>query len=350
MQKVAIIISPNWGDYAKKYLDDCIDSINKQDWHGQSRIFITDNETSEESFAYLKKKLPQVEIIRNKNNDGYAKGCNDSIRAALKYDFDYLVIFNIHTILKSDCLKNMIETANKDDKIGAVQARMMLWSDKEKISSLGNSTHFLGFGYCAGYKKKFDEKNLKVRDIFYPSGSSFLIKKEILDKIGLLDEELWMYNEDQDWGWRIWLAGYRCVLASNAVMYNKYDFLRSTKKYYWMDRNRIIVILKNYHLLTLILILPAFIIMELGLILFSLKTGWIKEKIKVWFYFLNPAKWIYLFKARRKTQRLRKVKDKQIIHLITGKIWYQEIDDIKLRLINPIFNLYWKIIKRLIFW
>ena len=90
--------------------------------------------------------------------------------------------------------------------------------------------------------------------------------------------------------------------------------------------------------------------MEMGLILFSLKTGWFKEKMKVWKYFLTPAKWIYLIKARRASQRLRKTKDKDIIKLITGRIWYQEIDDWKLRLVNPIFNFYWRVVKKLIIW
>ncbi|MCG2697542.1 hypothetical protein L6307_00370, partial [Candidatus Parcubacteria bacterium] len=162
--------------------------------------------------------------------------------------------------------------------------------------------------------------------------------------------EFWMYNEDQDLGWRIWLAGYKCVLANSAVAYHKYEFSKSIKQYYWMDRNRIIAIIKNYHILTLLLIFPAFIIMEIGLILFSLKTGWFKEKMRVWKYFLTPAKWIYLISARKKTQKLRRVKDKDIIKLITSKIWYQEIDDVKLRLINPVFNAYWSIVKKLIVW
>lgn len=368
MKKAAIIISPNYKDYAKKYLDDCLESLRKQDYQGEMKIFITDNESGDESFFYLKNRfeyylgeqepakaewninLIKWEIIRNKNNDGYAKGCNDSIRSALSQNFDLIAIFNIHTILEPNCLGEMIKILDSDEKIGIVQARMMLWPEKDLISSLGNATHFLGFGYCDGYGGKTKPDDLKVKNIFYPSGSSILIKRKTLEEIGLFDEEFWMYNEDQDLGWRVWLAGYKCVLAPDAVMYNKYEFQRSIKKFYWMDRNRIIAIIKCYHILTLVLIFPAFVIMELGLILFSLKTGWFKEKMKVWRYFFTPAKWQYLYKARRQTQALRKVKDRDIIDMISGRIWYQEIDDVKLRLINPVFNLYWNIIKKIIWW
>jgi GT2 family glycosyltransferase len=155
-----------------------------------------------------------------------------------------------------------------------------------------------------------ERRGIEGGDIFYPSGAAVMYRAEALKEVGLFDEEFWMYNEDEDHGWRFWLAGWRVVLAPEAVVYHKYEFAKSIKQYYWMDRNRILCILKNYSLLILLLILPAFIIMEFGLVLFSLKGGWFKEKIKVWFYFLNPLKWVYIIQARRDSQAVRKIKDK----------------------------------------
>lgn len=349
-KKVAIIISPNWHDYAKKYIDGFMNSLRHQNYVGEMKFYITDNETSEESFKFLQEKAPEVIIHRNKNNDGYAKGCNDSIKEALKWQPDYVIVFNIHTVLEPNCISEMIKVAESDKEIGAVQSLMMLDPEKNKISSLGNETHFLGFGYCRGYNEEVGAREFKIQDIFYPSGSSFLLRREVLDKIGLFDEEYWMYNEDQELGWRVWLAGWRCVLAPSAKLYNKYEFQRSITKYYWMDRNRIITILKCYKIGTLILILPAFIIMELGLILFSLKSGWFRDKIRMWKYFLSLKNWRYILKSRKFNQKIREVGDRKITKLISGKIWYQEVDDIKLRLINPIFNLYLKIARLIIFW
>jgi hypothetical protein len=100
--------------------------------------------------------------------------------------------------------------------------------------------------------------------------------------------------------------------------------------------------IRNYRLPTLVLIFPVFVIMEIGLILFSLKSGWFKEKIRVWLYFLSPEKWFYLIKARYEVKKIRKVKDSDIIDLFSGEIAHQGVDDIKLKLINPFFNLYWQ--------
>jgi len=361
-KKVAIIISPNYKDYARKYLAECVASVKKQDYKGEMKIFIADNESTEGSYEYLKSLLPEAEIVRNKNNDGFAKGNNDCLKLALVQGFDYVALFNMDTVLEKDCLRKMVEALenkipptpfDKGGNIGAVQARLMLYENKNKINSLGNVTHFLGFGYAMGYGEKYKSPQpplLKGVEIAYPSGAAVLFTKEALKKVGLFDEGMWMYNEDQDLGWRIWLAGYKCVLAPEAVAYHKYEFARSVKQYYWLDRNRIIALLKNYHWATLALVFPAFIIMEIGLMFFAVKNGWFKEKIQVYKYFLSLKNWRYILSARKQTQSLRQVKDGEITKLFSGKIWYQEIGDMKLKIANVFFNAYWKLIKVLIRW
>jgi len=384
--KVAIIISPNYKDYAKKYLADCFNSIKNQDYNGEMKIFITDNESTEESYEYVRKIFKEMdcgseptmtntcEIIRNQDNDGFAKGNNDAMKLALAQCFDYIALFNMDAILESDCVRKMVEAAEENTipltlfakggiLVGAVQARLMLYKKNLTpasplqgegiINSLGNVTHFLGFGYASRYGEEYKSPQpplLKGVEVCYPSGAAVLFKREALEKVGLFDEEFWMYNEDQDLGWRLWLAGYKCVLAPEAVVFHKYEFSRSIKKYYWMDRNRILSILKNYHLATLILIFPAFLIMEVGLIFFAAYGGWFKEKIDVYKYFLSLKNWRYILEARERTQKLRQVKDKDIIKLFSGRIWYQEIGDGRLRIANVVFGAYWKIIKFLIYW
>jgi len=362
-KRIAIIISPNYKDYAEKYLADFLASLRKQDYAGEMKIFITDNKSTEESFKYLKNILFGAEIVRNKNNDGFAKGNNDAIKKALEQGADYIILFNMDTVLEADCVRKMAEAAEEDKippapfakggKIGAVQARLMLYNDKNKINSLGNVTHFLGFGYSKRYGEEYKSPQpplLKRVEICYPSGAAVLFTREALEKVGLFDEKFWMYNEDQDLGWRLWLSDFKCVLAGEAVVYHKYEFSRSIKKYYFMDRNRIIAMLKNYRWATLLLIAPAFLAMEIGLLFFSLSNGWFKEKINVYKYFLSFKNWRYIIEARKLTQKLRQVKDKNIIKLFSGKIWYQEIGDRRLKFANVVFGAYWKIIKVLIVW
>ncbi|PIT95408.1 hypothetical protein COT98_00055 [Candidatus Falkowbacteria bacterium CG10_big_fil_rev_8_21_14_0_10_39_9] len=346
-EKVALILI-NYKDYAKKYLAECLAGLREQDYAGSSRLFIVDNESSVETLAYLKELAPEAEIITNVNNNGFAKGNNDALRMALALDYDYAILFNMDTVIAKSCVSEMIKVAKIDTRVGAVQARLMLHPEMELINSLGNTTHFLGFGYCVNYREKMSEKKMVVKDIMYPSGAAVLFNLSALKAVGLFDEVFWMYNEDQDLGWRLWLSGYTCLVAPVAVVYHKYEFSKSIKKYYWMDRNRILVMWKNYSLVTLVLIFPAFVIMELGLILFALKGGWFKEKLKVWAYFFRPSTWICIIKERSLVQSKREIKDYELLHLFSGRIWYQEVGDWKLRLINPFFAGYFWVVKKIL--
>lgn len=351
MKRAAIIISPNWRDYAQKYLADCLDSIKQNESGVECQIFLVDNETSIESFAFMQSVAPDAEIFRNTGNDGFAKGCNDPMRSAIKQEFDYIVLLNIDTEIGPNAISEMIKVADSDEKIGAVQARIMLHPEADKVNSLGNSTHFLGFGFAAGYRQQAESYKLKVKsDIFYPSGAAVLFKREALEKVGLFDEEFWMYNEDQELGWRFWLAGYKNVLAPDAVVYHKYEFSRSVKKYFWMDRNRILSILKCYHWGTLLLILPAFLAYELGLILFAIKGGWIRQKMQVYKYFLKPGSWQKIVSSRALVQKTRIVKDRDMKKMIVGEIAFQEFGGFAMKLANAIFGLYWKVVKIFIIW
>lgn len=346
MPKVAIIISPNWRDYGKKYLPDCITSLRQQTFRDTS-IFLIDNESSDESFAYLKELVPEAHcIIREQNNEGFAKANNDAIKKALEENFDHIILFNIDTIVDPKAVEELVRCAELDPDIGAVQARLMLWPEKEKVNSIGNATHFLGFGFSNGYKDIYSDTQAK--EIFYPSGAAVLYKADALKKAGLFDEEFWMYAEDQDLGWRIWLCGYKCLLAKDAIVYHKYEFSRSTSKYYWMDRNRLIVVLKNYGLLTLAMILPALMIMECGLLYFSFRNGWLKEKLRIYAYFFNIRNWRYIWRARQESQAKRTVKDSRLKNLFSSSIGYQEIESPALSLANKFFGAYWSIIKKFI--
>jgi GT2 family glycosyltransferase len=346
-KNLAVIISPNYKDYATTYLVECLDSLKLQSYQDFT-VYMVDNETTEESYRFLKNAAPEAQIIRCVKNEGFAGGNNRALEDVLKNNYQYVFLVNMDTISEVDCLEKLIETMHTHPEAGAIQARLMLYPKTDLINSIGNETHFLGFGYSKGYQEKFSEINNSIQEIAYPSGAAVLLRVAALKEVGLFDEEMWMYNEDQDLGWRLWLVGYQCLIAPQAIVYHKYEFSRSIQKYYWMDRNRIITILKNYYWLTLVLIIPAFIVMEGGLVLFSIQSGWFKEKIDVWKYFLSLKNWKLILKKRHQIQRTRKLSEKKILSLITGKIWYQEIGSWKLKVANPIFELYWFIVRALI--
>lgn len=349
MTKVAVIISPNYKDYAKRYLADCLASLRSQTFK-EFDLFLVDNETSLDSCLFLQMAAPEATVIPLETNEGFAGGNNAALKIVLEKKYDYAFLINMDAIAETNCLEELIKVAENYPQAAAIQVRLMLWPEKDLINSLGNETHFLGFGFGKGYRQTFNEQDNVIKEISYASGAGVLYRVSALKTVGLFDEKLWMYNEDQDICLRFWIAGLKTIIAPTAIVYHKYEFSRSISKHYWMDRNRIIVMLKHYRLLTLILLAPAFFVIEVGLAFFSITSGWFKEKMKVWQYFLTWSSWKYIIRARKNVQATRKISDRTLTRLFSADILHQEFDDKRLKFANPIFKFYWWLARLVMFW
>ena len=302
--KIAVVLL-NYKDYAERFLAPCLASI--KDLHPVIKLdlVIVDNASTASSADYLSKCAPEARLILNDNNDGFAKGNNDAMRLLLVEGYDYILLLNMDASLAPDALTELVRVAEANPLAAAVQARLMLDPDRHLVNSLGNAIHFLGFGYCQGYRQPFVDNGSMIKEVAYFSGACVLLRAKALREVGLFDEEFWMYNEDQDLGWRFWLAGWKCLLATHALAYHQYEFSRSVQKYYWMERNRLIAAWKNYSLFSLIILFPAFLAMEIGMSFFAWRCGWLPEKRTAWFYFFQPRHWLYLLEARRSARRSR---------------------------------------------
>ncbi len=352
MPKVAVILI-NYKDYAKKYLPECLASLRNQSYPKDSfKVFIVDNATTPETAAYLRATAPEAEIILDKRNTGFALGNNLAMEKAFAANYDYIVIFNMDTIADPEWLRELVAAAEADRSAGAVQSLIMLHPETEKINSLGNQMHFLGFGFCDGYGEKISDLKRPIsKQFFYASGASVLYPVKVLREIGLFDPEFFMYQEDTDLSWRIRQAGYKIVLAEKSVMFHKYQFSRSVLQFYYMERNRVIMMFENYRLGTLILIFLPFISMELGMLPYTALRGLLSAKLKVYGYFFHFKNWRRMIKNKKAKAKLRKIKDRELARLIVGKLEFQEIANPILRyIVNPVFNLYWRVVRNLIFW
>jgi hypothetical protein len=353
MRKIAIVILTYNG---RNYLPDLFKSLKENYLKDSVDIIVVDNASLDGTKALVKfeiqKRELKISLVENKKNFGFAKGNNIGIKKALERQSDYIILLNQDTVVEKNWLEEIIRVAEIEEKAGIIQSMIMLWPEKDKIQTSGNKIHFLGFGFSGNYRLNYRliaESIQSTTDIAYASGAAMLIKREVLEKIGLLDEDLWAYHEDLDLSWRARLAGYEIKCASKSIVFHKYSFEKTKEKYYLMERNRLIVLLKNYKILTLILILPAFLIMEIGLLFFALTNGWLREKFQSYqSFFKNFFKTLI---KRKRIQKQRIVKDKDIIKFFTGQIKFENLRSPLLNyLANPFFNLYWWMIKKLIIW
>ena len=344
MSKTAIIIVTY---NSQKFLPKLLGSLFE---YQSEDVVIVDNNSADDTVQYIKKNYPQVTLLEQKANTGFTGGNNIGLEYALSKGYDYVFLLNHDTMVTSGFLEKLLEALKSREKISSVQPLLKRYPETDKVNSYGCVIHYLGFGYAFGDNQQVKDFDFKNKEVNYCSGAAVLIKTEAIRKVGLLNDDFFMYHEDLELGWRFRLAGFKQLVVPSAVVYHQYEFSRSIRKYYYMERNRFIVLFTCYHLLTLLLILPALIIMEFGLLVFSFVGGWWKEKLKAYLYFLNINNWLKIFKRRQKVQGLRMISEKEAISAFSGKIMHQEVENPLWKVVNPLFNLYWRVVKLLIVW
>lgn len=348
LPRVAVILI-NYKDYAQRFLAGCRDSLRLQDYPSADfRVYIVDNAASAETQAYLRSSYPEA-VILSRPDGNYSAANNLGLRQAFADGFEYGVVANMDVVFDAQWLTQLVTAAWRDDAAGAVQSKILIYpaspaeAVSPKINTIGNIFQFLGFGFTDGYGQE-DREIIGTPEIKgYGSGCSLLIKQEAFERIGGYDEEYYMYHDDFEVGLKLHLAGYKILLAPASIVYHKYEFSRSVSMLYYMERNRYLTLLIFYPFGLLLALLPSLLFMELGLIAFSIKSGWFKTRLRLYGYFLNPATWI---KIRRRRQAIDRRRFRGLARGFSAKIEFQEIDNPLLRYIaNPILVLYWRIIR-----
>ncbi|MBU2566463.1 glycosyltransferase family 2 protein [Patescibacteria group bacterium] len=343
-QPMVDIIIVSWNH--AKFLPALFESLSKVNYPKSFlRVHLVINKDGDGSFEVAqsaKTLLTNVNefIIHEPHaNLGFSGGNNLAITWSAQRDGEFVYLLNPDTTVDPDFLNNAIKIFNKYPRVGSVQSLLLRGNTPEYINSIGNKLHFLGFGYCGGDMQDISHVPTEPQEIGYSSGAGVLISQKVLSEVGLLDETLFSYHEDLDLGWRIMLAGYKNIFAPDSVVYHFYEFSRSIQKWMLMERNRWIVVLKNYSFFTLLILLPSLIATDAAIWTFSLKGGWFWQKVKAMSWFLKPSSWKYIINGRLHIKQIRKVSDANILSIMTYKIEYQEL---RSGLAEKIANPFWK--------
>ena len=348
---IAVIIL---GYNDEKNLKDTFNSVLNQSYQNYETIYI-DNNSKDNSFEFVKKNYPQVKLFKNKKNLGYAgayKKILDEmfVNNAMGEHFDAVILLNSDVIVDYSWLKELIKSSFADKKIALAQPKIFLHQNSNKtelINTFGNEINYLGFGFCGNYKQKDFSKIKEDKEITCASGCSLLIKKNAyLNSLDGLDDKFFAYLEDQDLSWRLKMQGYKIVLSAKSIMWHKYIFQKNERnkwKFYMLERNRLFFIFKNYQTKTIILILPIFLFMEIGILLDSIVKRYFIDKMKSYANFLKNIEKLKV--NRKKIQKSRKINDREMFNQLSPTIKFEEIDNIFLKIANLFLFMYYKLIK-----
>jgi len=359
MDKKVGLILINYQDYARQYLSACRASLLRQDYPQElTSFYIVDNAATLQSAEYLGLSFPEARVLARPDGN-YAAANNLGCQQAIADGCEFLVSVNMDTEMEPGWLSELIKGLTSDPQIGLAQSKILLYPAKQegveeksqdiRINSLGNVINFLGFGYTSGYNEPDRELSGYPEIRGYASGCSLAIKKEVFLRVGGYNEEYYMYHDDLELGLKVRLAGYRIILAPHSIIYHKYQFARSIKMVYYMERNRYLTLGIFYPLRLLLLIALPGLIMDFGLLFFSLIKGWFREEWRAYAYFCRWSNYAKIIEERRKIKVWQAVPFSKLAADFSGRIEFQEIANPLLKyLVNPAFNLYWRLIKKLI--
>lgn len=301
----------------KKWLEKCLNSLTDQTYGNIEAIFV-DNDSADDSVSYVSNNFPKTLIVENKTNLGFAGGNNVGFK---KSKGEFLLLINNDTYFDKRFIENFMEAFKKIPNLGSVQSKIVLMDNPDKLDMAGAYWTDSSFLYYYGYGKDADLKKYNVPMPFFSNkGASMLIKRDVIEKIGLFDDDFFNYYEETDFCHRLWIAGYECWYWPKAVLYHAMGGTSLTFDNSYIQfhnfKNKLLSFLKNFEISSLIIILPAYFILNFLLSWFWLLTG-------KWKYFPVPYRAVFwnilniknTINKRKSVQSFRKKSDGEIFSI-----------------------------------
>jgi GT2 family glycosyltransferase len=230
-------------------IEACLESVLQIDYP-HYEVFVVDNNSGDRTKEVVRKFGEQVRLLENKENLGFSGGNNVGIRIALEGGFNYVLLLNPDTEVTPEFLGFLLEVSEKDDAVGMVTPKTLYPDGEKRILYAGGVIDWsMARNYHRGQGDIDEGQYDEVEETNFASGASLLVKKEVVAKIGLLDEKYFLYYEDADWCLRAKAAGYKITYQPRAVIYHQES--TATRKgspnyYYYFTRNRLYFVKKFF--------------------------------------------------------------------------------------------------------
>lgn len=216
------IIILNWNREADTL--ECLDSVARLTYPSYSAVVVDNGSTdgSPDAIERWSRENFPVTLIRNDKNLGFVGGGNQGMRHALAAGTDYVFLLNNDTVVEPDVLDILVHAAERSGNIGMVGPKIYQYGKGNVLDSAGTRTiPWLAQAFLVGHGEEDRGQYDSPEDMPYITGTALLVKRAVLEQIGLLDEDYINYFEDYDWGMRTRDAGFRLLLKPDAVIRHK---------------------------------------------------------------------------------------------------------------------------------
>lgn len=253
MDEVVYAVVLNWNNY--RDTRDCIESLLNSSLL-RTQIVLVDNGSTDGSIERLEKDYvgdTRVHVIRNKANYGFARGVNVGIGYALSQGAEFVFLINNDAIVDQSCVQMLIASVEHNNDAGIVGPRIFYYADPKRIWHGGGHFRLLKSDVVNCEKNKLvTQCSEETREVGFITGCAMLIKRDVLEKIGVLDEDYLFYGEDVDFCLRARKAGFKLLYVPKAKAWHKIENIAKDRTspfvLYHIARSRILVLRKNFAL------------------------------------------------------------------------------------------------------
>jgi len=341
-----LIVSYN----GEPYLKDCLQSIEQAAKPPlQLHTVVVDNASPDHTSQLIEKQYPHVHLVKSPTNLGFAGGNNlgwQYIREHLP-QVQFVMLLNQDAQLGESGILPLVTFMQDHPQAGAGQPAIMLHDDPSQLNTAGNQSHYLGFGIKTGYRESLEPNFAQPQQIDFASGCSVMLRYDLLVAHGLFSDDLFMYLEDAQLGWKLRLLGYENWYLPQVTVLHQYQYGATLNSYEHLERNRWWMLLVFYRWPTLLLLLPALMLMEIGQLLYAISQGQLRCKLRSY----RPTDRKQRKAQRKRMQSLRVISDRKLTESFTASIPANELKHWALQgIANPIFTLYWKLARLLLWW
>jgi GT2 family glycosyltransferase len=327
-------------------LEKCLRSV-VQHLDISAEVIVVDNASVDSSSDVAQRTLPTVKLIELENNVGFGNGCNAGAAVAVGR---HLVFLNPDTAVEPGWLSVLTRALDDDETLGAVTPKILLMDAPDKINACGNDVHFTGFPSChlLEVESAGVQQPASVTSI---SGAAFAMRRSTFEHIGGFDPEFFLYLEDNDLSWRLWLMGYQCKYMPASVVYHIYSVKVSADKFFYLEYNRHQLLLKNLKTRTLLALSPALFLAELNTWGYAVLRGpgYLVAKFRA--VTQAAADWQKWRQAHTTRAKLHRQPDSALLQVCTVNIDYGSVSQgILGRIAASVFNPVYGLLHRFALW
>jgi GT2 family glycosyltransferase len=225
----------------------CLASLDRGTYQNH-HIIVLDNASTDGSVLAIQAAFPAVQIIELAQNLGYAGNNNVGIQAALAQGADWIFVLNEDTILAPECLEELVRVGERDKRVGVVGPMVYHHNEPTVIQSAGGKLGRNWESQHIAQNQPDTQQFTASHDVDWISGCAILVRRAVIEQVGMLDERFFYYWEETEWCVRATKNGWRIVHVPLAKLWHKgvqRDYRPKPSVAYYNTRNRLLLLMKH---------------------------------------------------------------------------------------------------------